>query len=174
VKKSLLYTGVCISVLSSAVLTAHAQPNTAEGSGVYVSGNVGRSQYDIGDGFGKKRDVTAGGAVGYQFNPNIGVELGFNDYGKVTVNGIDAKARTTHASMILSAPIVNDFSVYGRLGAASTERKLVNILDERKSEAIYGVGMGYQFTKQFSGNVELQRLGDTEVSSLGAGVKYRF
>jgi opacity protein-like surface antigen len=174
VKKSILYTGVCCSVLASLASVAHAQGGASESAGVYVSGNVGRSQYDIGDGFGKKRDVTAGGAVGYQFNPNIGVELGFNDYGKVKFDGIDAKARTTHASMVLSAPIANEFSIYGRLGATSTERKLVNIASDRKSEAIYGVGVGYNFTKQFAGTVEYQRLSDSDVSSVGAGVKYRF
>lgn len=161
------------SIAAVASISAVAQEN----AGVFVSGNAGRSEYDIGNGFGKKNKVVGGVGVGYAFNQNIAVELGFNDYGKVNFGGVDGRARATHASLLLSAPIANEFSIYGRLGASSTDRKVAgfSVSDtDRKTEALYGIGTGYNFAKNVQGTVEFQQLQDSDVRAIAAGVKFRF
>lgn len=179
-KKSTVRSTVSLSILVAAGAMAAATSVSAtaqENAGVFVSGNVGRSEYDIGNGFGKKDKVVGGVGVGYAFNQNVAVELGFNDYGKVNVGGVDARARATHASLLLSAPIANEFSIYGRLGASSTDRKVAGFGasdSDRKTEAIYGIGTGYNFAKNVQGTLEFQQLQDSDVRAIAAGVKFRF
>lgn len=173
-KKSLICSGL---VLLGAVASTQVAAQQNAGSGFFVSGNAGRSQFNIGDGLGKKNDFVAGVSVGYSFNPNVAVEAGFNDYGKVEFGGVNGKARATHASLLLSAPIANAFSVYGRLGASSTDRQVSGFGSsgtDRKTEGLYGVGVGYNFAKNVQGTVEYQQLQDSEVRAVAAGVKYRF
>ncbi len=160
---------------------AMAAPDATD-AGFFVSAQAGRSRFDIGnDGlgnnFGKKNATVGGVGVGYAFNPTVAVELSYNDYGKVNFGGVDGKAKSTQFSALLSAPIANEFSVYGRLGAASTDRKVAGFggnSSDKKTEAVYGVGFGYNFAKNIKGTVEYQKLDDSKVEALVAGVKFGF
>lgn len=172
VKKSLL----CLSIVSTLGAVASTEA-MAQDAGFFVSGQAGQSRFDIGGGFGKKNATAAGIGVGYNFNPIVALELGYNDYGKVNFSGVDGTAKSTQLSVLLTAPIANEFSVYGRLGAASTERKISGFGfsdSERKSEAVYGVGLAYNFAKNIKGTVEYQKLNDTKVDAITAGVKFNF
>lgn len=91
--------------------------------------------------------------------------------------GVEAKAKSPQVSAILSAPIADAFSVYGRLGVSDTKREANGFgrsVSEKKTEAIYGVGFGYNFAKNIKGTVEYQKLNDSEVDALVAGVKFGF
>ena len=121
--------------------------------------------------------MAGGVGVGYAFNPAVAIELSYNDYGKVNFGGVDGKATSTQLSALLSAPMSDEFSVYGRLGAASTQRKVDgfgSIGSNRKTEAVYGVGFGYNFVKNIKGTIEYQRLGNSKVDAIMAGVKLGF
>jgi opacity protein-like surface antigen len=162
-------------------LPAVAAPDSAD-AGFFVSGQIGRSRYDIGsDGFGndfgKKNGTIGGVGIGYAFNPIIAVELSYNDYGKVNFGGVDGRAKSPQLSALLSAPIADAFSVYGRLGVSDTDRKVSGFggsVSEKKTEAIYGVGFGYNFVKNIKGTIEYQKLDDSKVDALVAGVKFGF
>jgi OmpA-OmpF porin, OOP family len=187
--KNLMKKSVALSVVSVALIGAFgagmsapvmAAPDAAD-AGFFVSAQAGRSRFDIGsDGlnnFGKKNATVGGVGVGYAFNPIVAVELSYNDYGKVNFGGVDGKAKSTQFSALLSAPIANEFSVYGRLGAASTDRKVAGFgsnSSDKKTEAVYGVGFGYNFAKNIKGTVEYQKLDDSKVEALVAGVKFGF
>lgn len=168
-KKTILTLGILAAIASTQALAADNK--------LYVRANAGQSSYDIGGGFGNKTDSVIGAAVGYTFSPNIGVEAGFNDYGSVNFGGVDAKAKSLHASLILTAPLTNEFSIYGRAGAARTERKVSGFgtsVKDDKTELLFGIGAGYSFNKNITGTVEYQRLNDSDVSAIMVGVKYSF
>ena len=168
-KKTILTLGILAAIASTQAIAAD--------NNLYVRANAGQSRYDIGGGFGNKTDSVIGAAVGYTFSPNIGVEAGFNDYGSVNFGGADARAKSLHASLILTAPLTNEFSIYGRAGAARTERKAngfgTSVKDD-KTELLFGIGAGYNFNKNITGTLEYQRLNDSDVSAIMAGVKYSF
>jgi OmpA-OmpF porin, OOP family len=176
IKKS--FTVLALSGVLGAAFAAPAMaaPDATD-AGFFVSAQAGRSRFDVGDGFGKKNATVGGVGVGYAFNPIVAVELSYNDYGKVNFGGVDGKAKSTQFSALLSAPIANEFSVYGRLGAASTNRKVAGFggdSSDKKTEAVYGVGFGYNFAKNIKGTVEYQKLDDSKVEALTAGVKFGF
>ncbi len=168
-KKTILSLGILAAIASTQAFAADTN--------LYVRGNIGPSSYDVGGGYGTQNDVMVGVALGYTFSPNIGAEVGFNDYGRVNYGGVDGTAKSTHASLILTAPLNNQFSVYGRAGIASTEDKVSDrfgYFKENKTEGLFGVGVGYNFAKNLTGTLEYQRLVDSDVSAFAAGVKFSF
>ena len=42
------------------------------------------------------------------------------------------------------------------------------------AEGLFGVGVGYNFAKNLTGTLEYQKLNDSKVSAIAAGVKYSF
>jgi Outer membrane protein beta-barrel domain len=181
IKKSFTALALAGTLGAAIAVPAMAAPDSAD-AGFFVSGQFGRSRYDIGsDGrgndFGKKNGTIGGVGIGYAFNPIIAVELSYNDYGKVKYGGIDGTAKSPQLSALLSAPIADAFSVYGRLGVSDTDREVSGFgasVSEKKTEAIYGVGFGYSFAKNIKGTVEYQKLDDSKVEALVAGVKFGF
>ena len=96
--------------------------------------------------------------------------------GSVRYGGADSKAKSLHASLILTAPLTNEFSIYGRAGVSRTDRKdnFLGGINGNKTELLFGIGAGYNFNKNITGTLEYQRLNDTNVSAIMAGVKYSF
>ncbi len=82
------------TILSLGILAAigSAQAFAADTS-LYVRGNAGPSSHNVGGCYGNQNDVMVGAAIGCTFSPNIGVEGGFNDYGKVNFGGFDGSAK---------------------------------------------------------------------------------
>jgi opacity protein-like surface antigen len=181
IKKSFVSLALAATLGGAIAVPAIAAPDSTD-SGFFVSAQAGRSRYDVGsDGFGndfgKKNGTIGGVGIGYAFNPIIAVELSYNDYGKVNFGGVEGKAKSPQLSAILSAPIADAFSVYGRLGVSDTDRKVSGFgasASEKKTEAIYGLGFGYNFAKNIKGTVEYQKLDDSKVDALVAGVKFGF
>jgi OOP family OmpA-OmpF porin len=185
------------AILATLLLASVSVPVMAQDSSWFVSGAVGRSDFKVDRGdFNPltvtsldKKDTQYGLGVGYNFSRNLGVELGYLDFGKgkgsfasSSLAGTgDFKARSTQVSVLLSAPIDQDWQVFGRLGAARTDRKAsarvgtVSVSDsEKKNEALFGVGVGYSFNKNLMGTLEFQKLNDTDVSAINLGVRISF
>ena len=174
----------------------------------YVSADVGQSQHRttsvdagiVGGSFGQK-DTQTGIAIGGQINKQFAVELGYADFGKAKISGSgalpcppatacalvvfplagDVRAKATHLSLIASAPLADGLAIYGRLGAAQTDRSTqvrvgsVSVSSgDKKTEVIYGVGLGYAISKNIEATLEWKKLGDSEVDSVGLGVRLRF
>lgn len=176
VKKSLL----CLSIASTlgvVGMTSALAQASAQDTGFFVSGQLGSSRYDA-DNLGKKSATGVGVGLGYNFNQTVGAELAYHDYGTAKFGGLNAKAQSTQAALLVSAPIANEFSVYGRLGVASTDRK-TQFGSSRKTEGVFGVGLGYNFAKNIKGTVEYQKVGSssgngTGVDALNVGAKFAF
>jgi opacity protein-like surface antigen len=168
-KKTLLIAGL--------IAAFTALPAAAQQSNWYVHGAAGQSKYDFDNVPGDDKGTSYNFAVGYNFSPVVGLELGYADFGKGRFGGVDAKAQSTHLSLILSAPFSEVFSVYGRLGAASTDRKIsfAGFGDtDRKTEALYGAGLAYAFNKQVAGTLEYQKLNDSDVGAVNLGIRLNF
>lgn len=186
-----------VTILATLVLAAVSVPAIAQDTSWFVSGAIGRSDYKVNtNDFSPltvtsldKKDTQYGLGVGYNFSRNLAVELGYLDFGKgqgnFSTSGLsgsgDFKAQTTHLSVLLSAPIDQNLNVYGRLGAARTDRKSSARVgtffvsdSEKKSEALFGAGLGYSFNKNVMGTLEYQKLNDTDVSAFNLGVRVSF
>jgi len=192
-----------------AAVSLMVAPVFAQESRFYVSGAIGQSDYklDASDlGFFAasvdKRDTAFGLALGYQLSNQLGVELGYADFGKAkfteqrsanasvacTISGScgplitgDGRAKAVHLSALLSAPLAEAFSIYGRLGVANTDRSVgaaassISVRDgDKKTEALYGIGATYHFNRNVAATIEWQKLNDTDVSAALIGVRLSF
>jgi OOP family OmpA-OmpF porin len=200
-----------LSALAAAVMLAGVcATSAAQAQSVswYVSGDVGQSNYKtnsqevgiIGGSFDRK-DTQSGFAFGAQLNKSFALELGYTDFGKAKIsgngafpcsNGIvcvpalfnvsgDARAKATHLSLVSSVPLVDNLSLYGRLGTSRTDRtanvRVNNVSvsgSEKKTEAIYGIGLAYAFTPNVDATIEWKKLNNTDVDAVSAGVRIRF
>jgi OmpA-OmpF porin, OOP family len=186
-KKSIL----ALSLLAAVVSTqAMAQDGT-----MYISANVGQSDYKVDSGTFPpgvnvdKKDTSFGIAFGYNFTKIVALEAGYFNMGKFKVNGTffgfpitgDGKAQGVQVSAVVSAPVADAFTIYGRLGGAYTDRKATacsgtfcSSNSDKKAELLYGIGAGYAFAKNVTGTIEYQKLNDTDVSSINLGIRFGF
>lgn len=148
-----------------------------------------------------RKDTQSSFAIGAQLNKGVAVELGYADFGKAKISGTgavpcspaivclpalfnvsgDAQAKSTHLSLVSSVPLMDKLSFYGRLGASRTDRsasvRVNNVTvssNEKKSEAIYGLGLRYAFTPNVEGTLDWKRLDDTKVDAASVGLMLRF
>lgn len=137
IKRSILGAGTVIAIaLSGGAAAADA--------GWYLGGSLGQSRFDVDTsgftGSVDKRDTAWSLFGGYQMNRNLGLELGYTDFGKATFNGtlglaippvpagagarggIDATAWWLAA--VGTIPFTERLSGYGKLGLNYNEVKL--------------------------------------------------
>lgn len=105
---------------------------------------------------------------GYQINRYLGVELGYHDLGRASAVGpggsatFDSTAWT--ASLVGSLPITQQFAGFAKVGVARTETDGAGVLggaatvsNDRNTDATYGLGLRYDFTKAFGVRGEWER-----------------
>lgn len=119
--------------------------------------------------------------LGYQFNPNLAVEGSFADLGEFhyTYTGIGAWAgldgegdytvRAWTLAAVGSLPLTEQFSVFGKIGAAATKAK--SSIDHNipavlalggstsRTNLLWGVGARYDFTKTLGVRAEYEDYG---------------
>ncbi|PIJ51353.1 porin OmpA [Erwinia sp. OLTSP20] len=173
----------------------------------YVGGKLGWSQYhDKGyygngyvnnDGPTHESQLGAGAFVGYQANPYLGFELGYDWLGRMpykgnTVNGA-FKAQGIQLAAKLSYPITDDLDIYTRLGGmvwradstqynGNTNSRISD--NDTGVSPLAAVGVEYAVTKNWATRLDYQwvnNIGDaTTVGTrpdngmLALGVSYRF
>ena len=135
---------------------------------------------------------------GYQFNKNFAVELGYADFGKADASGVvlsvptsaEWKANAWDVSAVGILPVADKLSVLGRLGFQRWSVDLdinaggVPISESATgSDWVYGVGLQYDFTRQFGlrgewahyGNIgDSDTTGQTDVNVTGVSALFRF
>ncbi|MFC0251614.1 outer membrane beta-barrel protein [Massilia consociata] len=129
---------------------------------------------------------------GYEFNQNWGVEAGYTDFRSSGVNysigGVNNRGETKGESIYLAAkatlPVNEQFSVYGKLGAARNKSELVTLnaaqnRDERKTEAYGALGAQYNLNQNVALIAEYERYGKSKDFGAKAdvwtiGAKYSF
>lgn len=169
-------------------------------SGAYIGADLVFSRYnlDVGvAGQSNKDGSHTGGKIlfGYMLNPTFGIETGYNDLGSET-NSISgpggtatgsAKSSQWYVSGIAKAPINDMFSVYGKLGLSRMHTSgtvsgtgFASINGGENKTGLYGaVGAQYNFNKNVSLNLELERLGKTsdwgaKSTAVSTGVRVSF
>lgn len=109
-----------------AVFCLSTGPATAQGTGFYAGGSVGRTSVDVcsklGSGLTSCDDTDSGFKLfgGYKFNQNFGAEVGFVDLGEIKATGPGGTARLEtdglQAAAVGAFPINPQFDVFGKLG----------------------------------------------------------
>lgn len=127
---------------------------------------------------------------GYDFDQTFGVEVGYTDFRSsdynYTLNGVNRTGSTDGKSYYVAgkatAPVNEQFSVFGKLGAAQNKRNYSDSLlsgDTSKTELYAGVGAQYNFNPKVAVTLEYERYGKNQ--AIGAksdvvtlGAKYSF
>lgn len=186
-------------VLAGASVAAMAAP---ESNTPYLGAKVGWSHYfdtDLeglkdGDRYDFSRNRFATGAFGgYQFTPNVGVEIGYDWLGraKLRVNNETSKFTTQgiYATGKFSYEVVNDFDVYTRLGAYGWRSTLKNNttgerLTSNGVSPVFAGGVEYAITPAIATRLDYQYVPNLGKRSdlglkpdnglLSLGLSYRF
>ena len=130
---------------------------------------------------------------GYQFHPNVAVEAGYADLGEASLSGtfLSAPASATGEAKawdlvaVLSWPVGNVFSLYGKLGVYRGEARSTGAVGgfggPRGSETVtdftYALGGQFNLGRNVGMRGEWQRYNDfsgSNIDVLSLGVLYRF
>lgn len=162
---------IAITLLLSAFV---AVPAVA--ADMYVGVNVGSAKIDS-PGF----DTTTSFALlgGYTFNENFAAEVAYSNFGSKDIGfGLTYKSSALSLSGVGSLPLNEQFSVFGKLGIASTTLELTGFPSESKSDLTYGFGGQFNVNKQIGIRLgyDVYKVGsgssvDQKVTSIGGVFK---
>jgi OOP family OmpA-OmpF porin len=188
-----------ILALPTLAATSALAAEAAVNSSFYVGGNLGTSNY--------KTDCAAGIScsnprvnfkllTGYQFSPNFAVEAAYANFGTIKEKSESESAKARLHSFTLAGlgiiPLSNEVQVFGKLGmhfsgskfdASSRDGSQSTSESYHKSGLLLGAGLQYDFTKNFAGRFEYERLSfgsnplstdRTNLNVFSLGLLYKF
>ncbi|MDO9143411.1 outer membrane beta-barrel protein [Rhodoferax sp.] len=193
--KKLNFTRLLISAaVCTVAMSAQAQSGfyglTAPGSS-YVELGIGQSDYSVGNGSGlfdsEDGDTAYSIRGGSFFNANLGMEIGYTNFGKINRAGGTTKAEGINLSLVGKMPLSPSFKVLGKIGTTYSHTN-VSSLDpsvaagsEKDFGLSYGIGAEYLLTPQWSGvlqyeSTKMQFAGDRSdrVGLTSLSARYRF
>ena len=156
----------------AAVLATAGASSFAATPGVYAGADLGSTKVDGLSG----NEVSIGAFVGYSFNQNFAVEGAYRRLGSWDVMGYDVSAHQAAVSLIGTLPLSNQFNVFARLGYNNVDASTsVGGIKASASDngGLYGVGVGYTFSKQISARVEVQKPA-SDMTNVNVGIVYSF
>lgn len=184
--------------LGAVFIAAAGLSASALGQGfVGLAGGQSRLDIDCAGAMNCDRKDTAGKIFGgYMFMPNLGVEVDYHTKGTASRTAVDPllgavttewKTRGFGLYGLAVAPF-DRWSVFGKLGVVSTkvERSTFSLVggsagdSERKARFGWGVGAGYEFTRNIGARIEFERArvrlhGDSfDADMWTIGALYRF
>lgn len=184
-----------LAAAAGASTVAYAQSSIyslyAPGS-AYIGLNAGRSNYSLGSGAGgfasDRRDTAYNIYGGGYFNRNFGLELGYNDFGRVNRAGGGTEAEGINLSLVGRLPLSPSFSLLGKLGTTYGRTKVsaapasgIASGNESGFGASYGLAAEYSFNPHWSAVLQWDRYelkfpgsGRDPVSATTVGLRYRF
>ena len=178
--------GLAIFGLASAM--ALVGPAFAQDAGFYVGGSLGQSQVDLdceGTTSCDDKDTSWKIFAGYQVNRNFAVEIGYSNFGAATAStppigfipAANVKIESTAWELLAIGllPVADRFSVYGKLGLylADTDVRvdfppLGSATDsDDNTDLTFGIGVRYDFTRNFGVRAEWQRYSDVKAADFG-------
>ena len=188
-----------IAVILGAAVTAAPAVSMAQArgdTGWYVGASVGQSKAKVADCAGFSSCDTKAAAFGilggYQINRNFAAELGYHDFGRVTLSGpgsANIKASAAELVGLGAYPFANWFSVYAKLGAYRAESKLSASgsgsasLKDRNTDLTFGFGAQCDVTREAGVRAEWQRYknvggedtsGKHDIDVISIGLIWRF
>jgi len=139
---------IALAVLLSAIVAA-----PAVAADMYVGVNVGSAKIDL-----SGADSTTSFELlgGYTFNEYFAAEIAYTDFGSKDYSNGNLKSSGARFSGVGSYPINEQFSVFARLGFASTtvdvtvaSGPLAGSQSASHSDLTYGIGGQFNINKQF-------------------------
>jgi OOP family OmpA-OmpF porin len=172
-----------------ALSSVQAQEVARIASPWYAGVNAGRSDFRGGCPSFASCDTTDSGYRiygAYQYHPNLAAEVGYADFGKTTASvgslGAEVKATGWTAHIVISSPLVQRVSIFGKLGAVLGETKRSGPFDsgkDRGTDFAYGAGVRYDITNNIGASAEWERYrfdkaGGADLDFISLGVRYVF
>lgn len=129
-----------IAIAAALSVAFVAAPAFAADPYAYIGINAGQNDMDV---TGVKNSTAMGVFGGYSFNEYIAAELAYVDFGKADTDfsGVTIKGNAASLAAVGSYPLGNNFSLFAKLGYAST--KVENGASETKDDITYGIGAQY-------------------------------
>lgn len=194
---------VLCAVLAAALAPCGPAFAQDEAKGFYAGVSAGQSKFkgacdsESGIALSNCKDTDTAWKIfgGYQFTPYLAVELGYNDFGRITSDAsvsIFGTSFTGSAKIEATAfeltgvgmlPLGHQFSLYGKLGAYYAETKSSANLTQttapftsasssqsgNNSNLTFGLGARYDFTKNIAVRAEWQRFSKVGNDDTGKG-----
>lgn len=182
------------AMTTMAATGAHAQ-NTMRGtmqpSPWSLGGAIGQSNARMPNSVGDSSDTSYKAFGGYQFSPNVGAEVGYNNLGKdftMTVPGGVATGKLTnwYGAAVGTIPLGSGFSLLGKLGLARNEADFGGAGKDTRTGLMMGVGAEYAISPTLSARLEYEDYGkftdggfagnggSIKADSVNLGLKARF
>ncbi len=163
-------------------------PYTTSG---YVGASIGQGEYNTSCLAGTTcDDPDTSGKVytGGMFNPYLGIELGYIQWGDADRNGGTQRARGVNAMLTGFVPLGSMFTLVGKVGTTYAWTKsmpgsafVAPAGSEDNFALAYGVGFSLDFTRNWSATLDWERHdlkfageGRKDVDLTTLGIKYRF
>lgn len=125
----------------------------------YVGGDVGSTKVTAEDGI--PSETSYGVFAGYNINEFVAIEAGYRRLGKWTGPGGSVDVKQSAVSVLGFVPVVAHVAAYGRLGYNRISGNALlnddNDVKGHENDALFGLGVSYEFTKRITGRVEYQR-----------------
>ncbi len=167
-------------LLAAAIMTygAVAYSNSSDYSGGYLGARIGHS-YNLescADGYLKcdKDDTGYGIFAGYDFSPNWGLELSYNDIGDshavYPAVSLKGELHETDLAVRYTYPGYSRFRFYGKAGVAFWEAKVTGFNTHMKdsgSRPLVGLGLEYSLSPHWTTRLEYQHIDKIGNSQMG-------
>jgi len=162
---------IAFAVLLSAVVAA-----PAVAADMYLGVNIGSAKIDWP---GTSTTTSFALLGGYTFNQYFAAEVAYTDFGSHDYAGTNVKSSALSASGVGSYPINEQFSVFAKLGFASTTLDPSGFASESDSDMTYGIGGQFNVNKQVGIRLgyDVYKVGtspsaDEKVTSIGGIFKF--
>jgi OOP family OmpA-OmpF porin len=179
----------------AAVAGAHAQASSKSmyaPGGSYIGLAAGESDFSLGNGTGlfgsDNKDTSYSIRAGGYFTSNLGMEIGYTDFGSVSRAGGSTKADGFNVSLIGKLPVSPSFNLLGKIGTTYGRTDVsarVGSGVASGSESGWGLAMGlgaeYMITPQWSAVLQYEThdmkfagSDNQRVNTTNLGVRYNF
>lgn len=195
-----LVSSLCVAAAALAAADARAQGSGSDGvyslygrGTSHIGFNAGLTDYKLNDGtglFGSDKRTTAYNiyAGSYFKDSNLGMELGYTDFGRVSRAGGTTKADGINLSLIGRMPLGTSFGLLGKVGGtyartdvSSSAGSGVTSGSETSFDWSYGVGAEYAMSRQWSAVLQydehyVKYAGNNRdrINVTSLGVRYRY
>jgi OOP family OmpA-OmpF porin len=174
-----------------ALLSLFALPELAASQdipGWYIGFGIGQSKFKgacdgVGPGVSCDNTDTAGKFLGgYQFSRNFDLELAYADLGQAKAGGSTLKTKGFELAGVGMLPIGDRFSLLARGGLFHWQVDATGSPNASGTDLTFGLGLKFDFTRDFSIRAEWQRykdVGDSnttgqgDIDFIGASLVYR-
>jgi opacity protein-like surface antigen len=149
--------------------------------GVYLAADTARASTSSKYAADDDNDLSFGGKIGYQYTRNFGFDVYTRTLSMNPLRGLASEAgyypdRNYGIAVQGTAPLNERFSVFGRAGIGRTKLQpnRTSLKDKEETDGMVGVGLSFNFSRQWSINLEGSYLTKTEVKLISFGGRFQF